>query len=90
MTDMEKSGEGGAVERPADADFAPLIIHVIGKDTKYLTVDITNGKETTLWELRQRFPRIDIFKLSHLEIYKTNISLYRLDRNFGVKKGGGK
>jgi hypothetical protein len=54
--------------------------------SEYLTVDITNGKETNLEELRQRFPRINIFKLPHLVLFGNHISLYRLDRKLGVKK----
>lgn len=54
--------------------------------SEYLTVDITNGKEPNLEELRQRFPRIKIFKLRHLVLFENHISLYRLDRKLGVKK----
>ena len=54
--------------------------------SEYLTVDITNGQEPNLEELRQRFPRIAIFKLPHLVLFGNHISLYRLDRKLGVKK----
>jgi len=80
------------VELPAKAFPLPPKIYDVGKDTKdfvnteYLTVDITNGKEPNLEELRQRFPRIKIFKLRHLVLFGNHISLYRLDRKLGVKK----
>lgn len=54
--------------------------------SEYLTADITNGKEPNLEELRQRFPRVKIFKIPDLFLCGNRISLYRLDRNFGVKK----
>ncbi len=54
--------------------------------SEYLTVDITNGQELNLEELRQRFPRIAIFKLPHLVLFGNHISLYRLDPKLGVKK----
>jgi hypothetical protein len=54
--------------------------------SEYLTDDITNGQEPNLEELRQRFPRIAIFKLPHLDLFGNHISLYRLDRKLGVKK----
>ncbi len=79
------------IERPAKAFPVEPETYDIGKDTKdfvntgYLTVDITNGKEPNLEELRQRFPRIKIFKLRHLVLFGNHISLYRLDLS-GVKK----
>ena len=80
------------VTRPAKAFPVDPETHDVGKDTKdfvnteYLTVDITNGKKATLEELRQQFPRINIFKLPHLVLFGNHISLYKLDRNLGVKK----
>ncbi|MGP8153959.1 MAG: hypothetical protein ACLQBQ_07455 [Smithella sp.] len=56
------------------------------RKSEYLTVDITNGQEPNLEELRQRFPRIAIFRLPDLVLFGNHISLYRLDRKLGVKK----
>ena len=51
--------------------------------SKYLTVDITNGKESTLTELRQRFPRSTIFRIINLPypILGNHLSIYRVDPN---------
>ena len=48
--------------------------------SKYLTVDITNGKESNLTELRQRFPRIRILYLPY-PIFGNHLSIYRIDPN---------
>ena len=48
--------------------------------SKYLTVDITNGREATLTELRQRFPRIRILNLPY-PISGNHLSIYGVDPN---------
>jgi hypothetical protein len=56
------------------------------RKSEYLTVDITNGQEPNLEELRQRFPRIAIFKIPDLVLFGNHISIYRLDRKLRFKK----
>ena len=48
--------------------------------SKYLTVDITNGREATLTELSQRFPRIRILNLPY-PISGNHLSIYGVDPN---------
>jgi hypothetical protein len=68
-------------------DAPPVKTAAAGKDnsdlfviSKYLTVDITNGREATLTELRQGFPRIRVLKLP-LPFSGNHFSIYRIDRN---------
>ncbi len=92
MTIDTREAKAAPVERDAAADHDPAKISVVGKDTKeftdteYLTVNITDRKAISLEELRNRFPRVEIFRFPHFEIFKKRISLYRLDHKLRFKK----
>jgi hypothetical protein len=82
-----KEAKAAPVERPAEADqaYADRLGDSNDKsrcfvNSKYLTFDITNGNEATIEELRQRFPRIQIFKVPH-PILGNPLSIYSIDRN---------
>jgi len=70
---LNEDGHGLSYPLP---DALPVETAAAGKDnsdlfvkSKYLTVDITNGKESTLAELRLRFPRIRILNLPYPTLF---------------------
>ena len=92
MSNEDKAAEVAPVERDAEADFnADRDCRIIDErksfeNSKYLTVNINNGKAINLKELQKLFPNVGIFKIPHLEIFNTDISLYRLDHKLRFKK----
>lgn len=87
-----REAKAAPVERDAAADFYTphgreiIIERTSFQYSKYLTINITDGKEINLQELQKRFPQIAIFKLPHLELFKSSISIYRLDQKLRFKK----
>jgi hypothetical protein len=50
------------------------------KNTQYLTVNVANGKETDLRDLRQKFPHLRILRLSNYPVLGEELSIYKIDR----------
>ena len=90
MADEVKEAKAAPLERSAKAGsfFADHLKYIRDEHgcyvkSKYLTINITNGKESTLTELRQRFPRSTIFRIINLPypILGNHLSIYRVDPN---------
>ena len=87
MEDAINEAKAAPVERPSEADPSCAYGSKDRDDqsgcfviSKYLTVDITNGKDATLTELRQHFHHIRILKLPY-PIFGNQLSIYRIDPN---------
>ena len=87
MADEVKEAKAAPLERSAKAGsfFADHLKYIRDEHgcyvkSKYLTINITNGKEATLEELRLRFPRIRILNLPY-PIFGNHLSIYRVDPN---------
>jgi hypothetical protein len=88
MSDKVRETKAAQRDRAAEADHnyesngLEYIEDAKGRYPKseYLTLNIANGDELTLKQLRKRYPRIKILKCKNYEILGDKLSIYRIDK----------
>ena len=50
------------------------------KNTRYLIVNVANGRETDLRDFRQKFPHLKILRLPNYSVLGEELSIYIIDR----------